>query len=29
MPAASALLHGMLEVVPEKRLALAHAHAPC
>ena len=29
MPAASALLHGMLEVVPEKRLALAHAPAPC
>ena len=29
LPAASSLLHGMLEVVPEKRLALAHAPTPC
>jgi hypothetical protein len=29
LPAASSLLHGMLEVAPEKRLALAHVPAPC
>ena len=29
LPAASSLLHGMLEVAPEKRLALAHVPTPC